>query len=132
MPGAAAAELACFLTTRSETFHLQTFFAGLAAITLCVFLLPLLVTGTRSFGAASEECFDRNFARLNVTNWDVDSQYYDPEWDMDDAADFRLFPVHAFNSASMAVSLFGLWVCLFFSPHLGVQDLDRPRTTPSI
>ena len=84
MPGAAAAELACFLTTRSETFHLQTFFAGLAAITLCVFLLPLLVTGTWAFGAASEECFDRTFARKNVTRWDVDSQYYDPSgtWTM--------------------------------------------------
>ena len=129
MPGAAAAELACFLTTRSETFHLQTFFAGLAAITLCVFLLPLLVTGTRSFGAASEECLDRTFARLNVTRWDVDSQYYDPEWDMGDAADWQLFPLHAFNSTSMLVSLFGLWVWLLFSPHL-TADLDRPRTTP--
>ena len=132
MPGAAAAELACFLTTRSEAFHPQSFFAGIAAITLCVFLLPLLVTGTWSFGAASEECFDRNFARKNVTHWDVDSQHYDPEWDMDDAAVWHLFPVHAFNSTSMVVSLFGLWVCLFFSPHLGALDLDRPRTTPSI
>ena len=132
MPGAAAAELACFLTTRSEAFHPQSFFAGIAAITLCVFLLPLLVTGAWSFGAASEECFERNFARKNVTRWDVNSQYYDPEWDMDDVANWHLFPLHAFNSTSMVVSLFGLWVCLFFSPHLGAQDLDRPRTTPSI
>jgi hypothetical protein len=132
MPGAAAAaaERACFLTTRNEAFHPQSFFAGLAAITLCVFLLPLLATGTWSFGAASEVCFDRTFARNNVTNWVVDSQHYYPEWDMDDAADWHLFPFHTFNSTSLAVSLFGLWVWFFFSPHLAALDLDRPRTTP--
>ena len=128
MPGfAAAAELACLLTTRSEAFHPKAFITGIIAITLCVFLLPLFVTGTWSYGAASTECYDRAFARLNATYFDVEAQHYDPDWEMDDSASFHLFPVHLFNSTSMAVSLFGLCVWLFFSPHLSVQDMDRTR-----
>ena len=127
MPGAAAAELACFLTTRSEAFHPKAFITGIIAITLCVFLLPLFVTGTWSCGAASSVCYDRTFERLNATYTDVESPLYDPDWDMDDSANRHLFPVHLFNSTSTAVSLFGLCVWLFFSPHLSVQNMDRTR-----
>jgi hypothetical protein len=127
--GVTTFELACIVTTRSEAFHPKVLLAGLAAITACILLLPLLVTSTWSYGAASKVCFDRTFARQNVTKWDVDSQHYDPDWDMNDSAGWRLFPIHLFNSTSTVVSLFGFWVWLFFSPHLAAQDLDRTRTT---
>jgi hypothetical protein len=125
---AAAAELACLLTTRNEVFHSKAFFTGIIAITLFVFLLPLLVTGTSSYGAASEVCYDRNFVLRNATFSDIDSPKYDPDWDMDDSAPWHLFPIHLYNSTSTAVSLFGLWVWLFFSPHLSLQDMDSKRT----
>jgi hypothetical protein len=132
MPGfAAAAELACLLTARSEAFHPTAFITGIIAITLCVFLLPLLVTGTWSYGAASTVCYNRTIAYRNATRFDVESQYYDPDWEMDDNAPWHLFPVHLFNSTATAVSLFGLCVWLFFSPHLSVQDKDRTRTFDS-
>ena len=129
MPGfAAAAELACLLATRSEAFHPKAFITGIIAITLCVFLLPLFVTGTWSYRAASTLCYDWNFIRLNATHFDVESPLYDLDWEMDDAATWHLFPLHLFNSTSTAVSLFGLCLWLFFSPHLSVQDMDRTRT----
>ena len=71
-----------------------------------------------------------------MTRFDVDSQHHDPEWGMDDAADWHLFPLHLFNSISIVVSLFGFWVWLFFSPHNTstepdvAQDLDRTCTEP--
>jgi hypothetical protein len=65
-----------------------------------------------------------------LRNFDVDSKYYDPEWDMDDAADWHLFPVHLFNSIATVMSLFGFWVWLFFSPHNSdvARALDRTCT----
>jgi hypothetical protein len=122
---ASAFELACYLIVRSETFYTKTFFACLYVTTLCVILLPLFVTNTASYGAADKVCHDWTVARANVTRFDVDSQLYDPEWDMDDFADWHLFPGHIFNSTSIGVSLFGFWVWLFFSPHSQKQDLDR-------
>jgi hypothetical protein len=108
----AAAELACYLVIRSPAFHAKTFCTSLVACTLFVVLLPLLVTGTSSYGAANEVCYDR-FSSVRIA-WHVDpeSQYYEPDWDVDavDAANYLLFPVHLFNSISTAVSLFGFWV----------------------
>jgi hypothetical protein len=128
MPGfAAAAELTCLLTARSEAFHPRAFIAGIVAITLCVFLIPLFVTGTWSCGAASTVCYERTFALQNATFFDVESPHYDPDWEMDDSASWYLFPAHLFNSTSTAASLFGLCVWLFFSPHLSVKDMDRTR-----
>jgi hypothetical protein len=125
-----AFELACCLVVRSEIFYAKTFFTCQSVATLLVILLPLFMTNTASHGAASKECYDRNFARLNVTMFDVDSQDYDPEFDMDDAANWRLFPAHLFNSMSTVMSLFGFWVWLFFSPHNSdvARALDRTCT----
>ena len=68
--------------------------------------------------------------RLNVTRFDVESQLYDPEWDMEETARLVLLPSHFFNSISVVVSLFGFWVWLFFSPHTSdvARDLDRTCT----
>jgi hypothetical protein len=98
--------------------------------TLSVVLLPLLVTLTTSYGAAREECHDHTVMLLNVT--DVDSEFYNPEWDVEGDALLDLFPVHLFNSISTAVSLFGFWVWLFFSPHMSnlARDLDRTCEKP--
>jgi hypothetical protein len=75
-------------------------------------------------------CYGRAFAYRNVTRFDVDSQHHDPEWDMDDSVNWHLFPVHLFNSISTAMSLFGFWVWLFFSPHNSdvARQLDRTCT----
>ena len=138
-----AFELACYLATRSHTFHKKSFFACLSVTSLCVVLVPLFVTNTLSYGAATRVCHDWTVTRKNVTRFDVDSQYYDPEWDMDDAADWHLLPVHLFNSISTAVSLFGFGIWLFFSPHERkhdplstavntAQDLDLARTETCI
>jgi len=125
-----AAELACCLVVRSETFYAKTFFTCQSVATLLVILLPLFVTNTASYGAASKECYDRKFARLNVRFFDVDSQHYDPEWNMDDDATWHIFPAHLFNSISTVMSLFGFWVWLFFSPHNSdvARALDRTCT----
>jgi hypothetical protein len=130
-----AAELACYLTLRSPKFYRKTFFAALVEATLFAVLLPLLVTGTSSYGAASKFCYDR-FSPLR-TAWygDPDSDFYDPEWDLnaDDVAIYHLFPMHLFNSISTVVSLFSFWVWPFFSPHKKssnvAQNLDRSCTT---
>ena len=102
--------------------------------TLSVILLPLFVTNTASYDAAGKVCYDRTFLRLNVVHFDVDSPKYDPDWDMDDAADRALFPVHLFNSMSTAMSLFGFWVWMFFSPHNSdvARELDRTCTKKTI
>jgi hypothetical protein len=115
---------------RSETFFTKTFFACQSVATLCVILLPLFVTNTTSYGAARADCYDMSFALRNVTMFDVDAPKYDPEWDMDDAADWRLFPVHLFNSIATVMSLFGFWVWLFLSPQNSdvARDLDRTCT----
>jgi hypothetical protein len=112
-----AFELACCLVVRGDTFYPKTFFTCQVVATLLVILLPLFVTNTAPYGAAGKVCYDRTFTRWNVTYLDVDSQHYDPEWDMDDSADWHLFPVHLFNSIATVMSLFGFWVWLFFSPH---------------
>jgi hypothetical protein len=129
-----AFEKACCVIVRSETFYPKTFFACQVVATVLVILLPLFVTNTASHGAASKECYDRAFALRNVTNFDVDSQYYDPEWDMDDDAVRALFPVHLLNSISTVMSLFGFWVWLFFSPHNSdvARELDRTCTEKTI
>jgi hypothetical protein len=129
----AATELACYRILRSPAFHAKTFFTSLVAATLFVVLLPLFVTGTSSFGAASEACFGR-FSLLRIAWYgDPGSSYYIPGWDVDtdDNASMRLFPVHLFNSIATVVSLFGFWVWLFFGPHKSdaAQDLDRTCTT---
>ena len=67
----------------------------------------------------------------NVTLFDVDSPKCDPEWDMGDFAETRLFPVCLFNSISAVMSLFGFWVWLFFSPHNPDVARDRDRTCKS-
>ena len=100
--------------------------------TLSVVLLPLLVTLTTSYGAAREECHDYTIMWVNVTMFDVDSEFYNPEWDMEGDALLDLFPTHLFNSISTVVSLFGVWVWLFFSPHMSnlARDLDRACKKP--
>jgi hypothetical protein len=127
---ASASELAVYLVVRADTFYKKTFFTCQCVATLCVVLVPLFVTSTASYGAARKACHDRAFMLKNVTNFDVDSPNYDPEWGMDDDAQWRLFPVHVFNSISTVMSLFGFWVWLFFSPHMAdvARDLDRTCT----
>ena len=130
---ASATELALYLIVREETFFKKTFFTCQCVATLCVVFLPMFVTNTPSYGAASKVCHDWALMRLNVTRFDVDHQHYDPEWNMDDNAPWYLFPAHLFNSVSTVVSLFGFWVWLFFSPHMAnvARDLDRTRTKPN-
>ena len=130
-----AVELACYLAARKGAFRPKTSFACLATITSCVALLPLFVTGTASFGAATDECYARTLARTLAYRMDVDSPGHDPDWnEADNFADpdnalWHLFPVHLYNCSATAVSLFGVWVWLFFSPHTSdvAQDLDRTR-----
>jgi hypothetical protein len=127
------AELACYVTLRGPHFYAKTFFTSLVAATLFVDLLPLFMTGTPSYGAASKVCFER-FSPLRIAWYaDPESSYYEPEWDVDadDNAAMNLFPSHQFNSISTAISLFGFWVWLFFSPHKSEQakHLDRTCTT---
>ena len=127
------AELACYVTLRGPHFYAKTFFTSLVAATLCVDLLPLFVTGTSSYGAASKVCHDR-FSPLRIAWYgDPESPYHVPDWDVDteDSAAFHLFPQHFFNSISTAISLFGFWVWLFFGPHKSEQakHLDRTCTT---
>jgi hypothetical protein len=130
---AAALELSCYLAVRAKTFYARGFSILLAAITLCVVLLPLIVTGTMSYGAAREACYGRLVMWGNTTYTNTDSPLYDPDWDPDDWAPnaaYLLFPQHLFNSISAVVSLCGFFVWLFFSPHKSVvaQDLDRTCT----
>jgi hypothetical protein len=126
-----AAELWCFLAVRKETFRAKAFYASLAATTLFSALLPLVVTGTASFGAAQKGCYVKTVVRLEAHFLGVDSPDYDPGWtvegNFDDNAGWHLFPVHSFNTISTVVSLFGFGVWLFFSPHNSdvAQDLDR-------
>jgi hypothetical protein len=122
-----AVEMACFVAIRSKTFHATTFYASLAATNLCVVMIPLFVTNTTSYGAAKKVCYDRAFSRI----LDEDSSQYNPDLDFDDHASRHLFPQHLFNSLSTVVSLFGLGVWLFFSPHQSdvAKDLDRTRTS---
>jgi hypothetical protein len=107
------------------------FYASLAGITLFFTLLPLVVTGAASFGAAREECYVKAVVRLKKAFLDVDSPKHDPNWteedNFDDHTGNRLFPIHPFNSISTVVSLFGFGVWLFFSPHNSdaAKDLDR-------
>jgi hypothetical protein len=134
-----AAELACYVTIRGPYFYAKTLFASLIAATIGVVLLPLLVTGTSSYGAASEVCYDRSVLLRTAWFADPESPYYDPEWDVDadDSALDYLFPVHLFNAISTLVSLFGFGVWLFFSPHKSeresdmAKDLDRTCMTPA-
>ena len=130
---ASAFELACYLAVRSDSFYPKTSFAIIAASTLSAMLLPLFLTATSSFGAASEICYDRIFDLKNQTfTADVDSQYYDLDWTMGDVAHWHLLPFHVYNSVSVATSLVGLWVWLFSSPHRAserAQNLDRTCTT---
>jgi hypothetical protein len=129
-----AAELACYVTLRGPHFYAKTFFTFLVTATLLVVLLPLFVTGTSSYGAASKVCYDR-FSPLRVAWYgDPDSDFYDADWDVDadDSATFYLSPVHLFNVISTVVSLFGFWAWMFFSPHKKsneAQNLDRTCTT---
>ena len=129
----AALELSCYLAVRSPAFHAKSLFGALVATALgIVLVLPLAITMTMSYGAASTTCSDR-FAVVRMAWYgDVDSEYYDPDWDVDgvDNASNLLFPMHLFNSISTVVSLFGFWMWLFFSPHTSdvAQDLDRTCT----
>ena len=125
-----ALERTCHVVVRSETFYAKSFYASLAAGTLCVILLPLFVTGTASYGAAGKVCYDRSFSFFSAMYLDVDSPNYNPDWDMDASSTQNLFPQHFFNSLSTGVSLFGFGVWLFFSPHQSgvARDLDRTRT----
>jgi hypothetical protein len=68
-----ALERDCHEAVRSETFHAKTFYASLAAGTLCVVMIPLFMTGTASYGAAEKVCYDRTFHRLNACYLDLDS-----------------------------------------------------------
>jgi hypothetical protein len=118
-------ELACVANFRQETSRSKSFFVGFAAATLCVALLPLFATGGASFDVAREECYARTVVRFLGG-----SSQYDPDYEedkFDDDATRHLFPMHLFNSVSTGVSLFGLCVWLFFSPHTSPveQDLDR-------
>jgi hypothetical protein len=99
-------------------------------------LLPLILTGTASFGAAREECHAKTVARLKAKFLDFDSpQTMRPQlerpWgienDFGDTAGRWLLPVYSFNSISTVVSLFGFGAWLFFSPHDSdvAKDLDR-------
>jgi hypothetical protein len=130
---ASASELAVYLIVRGEAFYKKTFFACQCVATLCVVLLPLFVTNTPSYGAARKVCHEWNFEWRNATHFDVEHQYYNPEWDMvsmEGDALLHLFPTHLFNSISTVVSLFGFGVWLFFSPHMAdvARDLDRTCT----
>jgi hypothetical protein len=129
-----AIELGCFLVIRKDTFRAKIFYACLAAITLCLALFPLYVTGTASFGVAREVCHVKTVVKLKTTFLDADSPEYNSKWteedNFDDSADRHLFPVHYFNSISTVVSLLGFGVWLFFSPHNSdmAKDLDRTCT----
>ena len=131
---ASAFELVVYLTVRADAFYRKSFFACLSVVTVGIVLLPLFMTNTASYGAARKVCHDYTYMRINVTRWDIDSQVYDPEWDVEDNAVWHLFPQHLFNSISTVASLFGFWVWLFFSPHMSdvVRDLDRTCTNPIV
>jgi hypothetical protein len=129
-----ALELACYLALRSETFYVQTFTTFLCGVTLCVVMSPLFLTGTTSYGAATEMCYDYTYARVNATQSilaNIDSPEYNPEWSMDDIATRHLFPQHLFNSISTVISLFGFCTWLIARHHIHVnnseqaQNLDR-------
>jgi hypothetical protein len=127
---ALACELACYFHLRSKHFYAKTFNGFLAATTACVVLLPLLLTGTTSFEAASGVCYERTFQQQKATFIidDVDSPQYRPDWSMDDTASWALFPAHLFNSIATIVSLSCFWVWFFFSPHSSngqAEALDR-------
>jgi hypothetical protein len=114
-------ELAGLHAVRKPTFHPKTLFACLAALTLCVALLPLLATGSTNFGAARKKCHDRT-ARMRAARYmDIESPEYDSDWNednIDDASIFALLPAHTFNCISTFVSLFGIWVAVLQSPLL--------------
>jgi hypothetical protein len=130
---ATAFELAVYLIVRAESFYKKTFFTCQCVTTLGVVLVPLFMTNTSSYGAARKVCYDWTFALNNVTNFDVDAKYYNPEWDMKDTAIYHLSPMHLFNCISIVVSLFGFWVWFFFSPHMSdvTRALDRTCTKPN-
>jgi len=122
-----ALEISCHVAVRSETFHAKTFYASLAAGTLCVVLIPLFMTNTASYGAATKVCYERTFSRASAKYLDEDSQHYNSDWDMNSVAIYHLFPQHLFNSFSTVLSLLGFGVWLFFSTHQSdvAKDLDR-------
>jgi hypothetical protein len=131
---ASASVLALYLIVRGENFYRKTFFACPCVVTLFGIVLPLFVTNTLSYGAARKVCYDWTVERLNEALFDDSSPPFDPEWDMQDAANWHLLPSHLFTSASTVASLFGFWVWLFFSPHINdvTRDLDRTCTNPIV
>jgi hypothetical protein len=126
-----AIELACFLVIRKKTFRAKAFYACLAAITLFFALFPLVLTSTSSFGAAREGCYARTVIKLKATYLNVDSPEYDPNWNeednFDDAAGWRLFPVHSFNFISTVVSLWFWGVAVLQSPQLRCGEGSGPH-----
>ena len=98
--------------TRDKEFYWKTFVGTLVSMNIFVALLPLFVTETWSFGAANDVC------RSWVEEWLMTVfMEDDPARDFDSAANRALFPAHSYNVASQFVSLFGLLVWFFISPH---------------
>ena len=84
--------------------------------------LPLMVTRSLTFFDAEEECRSRNM-QLRENN--PDFTFSNPE-----AAIYFLLPLHYFNMAATAVSLFCGLLWLFGSPHFKIRDdLDRALGT---
>ena len=103
----------------------------LFGVTVLVLVMPLVVTGRVSFGEAESVCYGWTYERMNLrynaTGMDVEDPLYDPDWSMEDWADWTLFPQHVYNSVATCVSLVGFWVWLCFSAHKNeeAEHLDR-------
>jgi hypothetical protein len=105
--------------------HPKMVAALLALVVLCIACLPLFLTGTTSFGAAKDVCYERQLSKL-VAMAQREGRPFDKETHF--PSHFHLFPLHMMNVLSTVVSLAGLWIWLFFSPHTTPAAVYLDRT----
>jgi hypothetical protein len=102
----------------------------LVGLTVLDVLMPLVVTGTLSYGEAERVCYNRTYQRVSLMNHAMGNR----NWSLKDWADQSLFPIHMYNSIATCVSLVCFLVWFFCSPHMEeakTAKLDRTRESLS-
>ena len=103
-------------SVRDENSRAKTQLLCLGIVVALVSVLPLLASGTTSFGDAKAICRERA-VMVRILPFD-------------DAGGHLLFLQHAMNSMATFVSFCGYWTWLVASPHtltVEVERLDRTR-----
>ena len=117
-------------SVRSKNSHPKTQTTCLALVLTLVIVLPLIVTGTMSFGKAKGICYERCFVQLTKYVGDDTGDEKKSEFDHDNAGHHLLYLQHLMNSTATVASFCGYSIWLFASPHtLNAKEerLDRTR-----